>query len=340
MIKVCVHKVTSIPLWRQFPVKDNFVIGNCEFTFDENDEYDYWVAFTNVWKPQEVKVPKERRIFFYGEAPFILKYTKAFLSQFGHVYGCDPAYVKNGVIEKRNVSLFPWMVGISQDKDGDWSKNALYFNELEVLNIDQPLNKACLISSNKVGTKGHNDRVRFVDRLLKDGVDFIDVYGNGYKPFGDKLELYKKYKYAVVIENGKCPDYWTEKIADVFLTGVYPFYHGCPNINEYFDKNSMTLVDINNYEETLKTIKSLIDSDVHSTSKQALRMAKKRVMNDYNLFEIMAREIENIDKSEGTKDKKCKIIIYPSKNGSVFNRIIRKINTTYYEKKRSFLSHV
>ncbi len=340
MIKIYVHKVTSIPLWRQFKDQKNLVIGNCEFTFDENADYDYWVAFTNVWEPKLVKVPKERRVFFYGEAPFILKYTKRFLNQFGHVYGCDPSYLKNGIIHERELSLFPWMVGISQNNRGEWLNDVKGYQELEKFNITQPLNKACLISSNKIGSKGHNDRVRFVDRLLAEGVDFIDVYGSGYNPFGDKLDLYKKYKYAVVIENGVCPDYWTEKIADVFLTGVYPFYYGCPNILDYFSDKSLTRIDINDYDTALKTIKSMIDSDVQSKSKSALAEAKKKVMNEYNLFYIIAEKIEKIESKNLPPKKTCSDYILPSTNGDVLNRIMGRLSIMYYKKKRELLSHV
>ena len=63
------------------------------------------------------------------------------------------------------------------------------------------------------------------------------IFGKGINGFEDKWDTLRDYKYHIVIENSSFDDYWTEKLADNYLAECFPFYHGCKNINKYFDKN-------------------------------------------------------------------------------------------------------
>lgn len=44
--------------------------------------------------------------------------------------------------------------------------------------------------------------MNFANKILKNHIDLIDIYGNGYNPIDDKLEVLSKYKYVLAIENG------------------------------------------------------------------------------------------------------------------------------------------
>ena len=95
--------------------------------------------------------------------------------------------------------------------------------------------------------------------MQKEFGDEVDVFGRGLKDFEDKWEVIAPYKYHIAIENSSTEDYWTEKLADCFLAGSYPFYYGCPNLDDYFPQKTYTSIDINNVEETIAIIKQKIE---------------------------------------------------------------------------------
>ena len=49
-------------------------------------------------------------------------------------------------------------------------------------------------------------------------------------------DIYKDYKFSIVIENYIHPEYFSEKIMIPLLCGCIPIYIGCTNINNYFKK--------------------------------------------------------------------------------------------------------
>ena len=156
--------------------------------------------------------------------------------------------------------------------------------------------------------------MNFANKILKNHIDLIDIYGNGYNPIDDKLEVLSKYKYVLAIENGLCMDYWTEKLADSYLAGCHPIYYGCPNISDYFEQDSMTKVNIRDYNGTINTIKDIIERDVFSTSREAVLTARNQVLDEYNMFNLIANEVSKIDSYNYLIEKmSLPEIIYPMK---------------------------
>ncbi len=90
----------------------------------------------------------------------------------------------------------------------------------------------CMILSDKQETDGHKLRHEIAARFG----DRIDLYGPGVgKPFCNKFETLKDYRFAVVVENSMSSWYFSEKIIDCFSVGTIPIYWGCPEIWKYFD---------------------------------------------------------------------------------------------------------
>ena len=99
MIKVFIPGPYSIPIWRQFPDSKRYVWKNCEFYFEEPKEYDYLVVW-GLEKELSTLCPKEKRLCFLGEPPYVKRYTKAFREQFGYVFGCQPKMIRRGEMQK------------------------------------------------------------------------------------------------------------------------------------------------------------------------------------------------------------------------------------------------
>ena len=85
--------------------------------------------------------------------------------------------------------------------------------------------------------------------------------GHGFNDIPDKWEAIAPYKYHIVLENTVQPDCWSEKLADSFLGFSLPIYHGCPNIHDYFNKDSLFLIDIDDINATVELLQYLIDHD-------------------------------------------------------------------------------
>ena len=78
----------------------------------------------------------------------------------------------------------------------------------------------CIIDSGKRKLPGHRLRGQIAKELD------IDVYGRSTKPFGNEADVYKDYRFAVVVENIQHPNYFSEKLTDALACGCIPIYRG------------------------------------------------------------------------------------------------------------------
>lgn len=97
-----------------------------------------------------------------------------------------------------------------------------------------------LIASAKNDHPGHKLRHQIV-AYLQAQMPEADILGRGYKPFEDKSEGLASYRYSVVIENVREPNYFTEKLIDAILCETVPLYWGCPNITDFFEGEGLIL---------------------------------------------------------------------------------------------------
>ena len=122
----------------------------------------------------------------------------------------------------------------------------------------------------------------------------FDLFGRGFQPIENKFNGINPYKYTIAAENYIDKDYFTEKIIDAFLSLSMPIYYGCPNITDYFPKESMIRVDLNNREESLEKIKEAVATKLWDKNKEAIVYAKELILNKYQLFPMLAGVIRNI----------------------------------------------
>jgi hypothetical protein len=149
----------------------------------------------------------------------------------------------------------------------------------------------------------------------------IDIYAPGHLQVIDKWDAISPYKYHIVIENERYPDYWTEKLADSYLGSAYPIYDGCPNINEYFSGGSFTRIDISNRDAAIESIKSCIQKNTYEKSIDSLIVAKNRVLNRYNFFPTIAKICDELP----VKDICPKLTIHPERSTKFDSTIGLKI---------------
>lgn len=279
--------------------------NNCKFFINQDiDECDYWVVFEGLINPETTLCPGKNIIFITGEPPSFKTYSPRFLDQFSVIITCHGNLQHSNII--RTQQGLPWHIGRkfkSQDlsffdKTYDDLKNCQYFRKDKLVSV---------ISSNKCLTEGQKKRLRFIRTLHRNLGNTLDIFGFGIREIEDKWDAIARYKYHIVIENSFFNDYWSEKLSDAFLGGSYPFYYGCPNLNEYFPRESYTPIDINNFSESLSEIIKTIRENKYEKSIQHILASRNLVLDKYNLFALIA-DYCNRDNIQATKVYK---VIFP-----------------------------
>ncbi|WP_199925170.1 glycosyltransferase family 10 domain-containing protein [Neorhizobium sp. SOG26] len=290
--------VSSSPGWdwrRQFPDRVPEWDG-VRFSF-EPKEPAYDVLFVYDAVPHDMKLPTAGfRVFIASEPAAIKQYLPRFLAQFDLVLTTDAQTVHpNMRVTQPGVV---WHAG-AWDASGALKSVGTNWNDFAQLRPAKT-KQISIVSSNKAYTQGHRDRLQFVERAKAYFGDELHVFGRGINTFADKLEVLEDYRYHIALENSVFDHYWTEKLADPFLTLTYPLYHGSQNVHDYFPKESLTRIAISDADGAIRIIKRILESDTAERSLPYLEEARRRVLNEHNLFSILAGVAKDVAGQRGT----------------------------------------
>ena len=255
--------------------------GGHDFTFEPVKQCDLFIALNPPNKDIKVQCPPGNKWLFTLESP-IAQYQWHIDSfeYFDKVFTFWDDSVARNILHDQ--TSLPWHVAKSYD-------------QLTALTCAQSLlakrDGVSWITSNASHKEGHKLRMGFKDYLVEQNFHF-DLFGRGFTPIGDKFDGIQPYKYSIAIENYSCNDYWTEKIADCFLSWTIPIYWGAKNILSYFPEKSIILIDPTDPAKALKTIREAIDNDYFHQNLDALAEARNLVLNKYQLFPHVADLIQ------------------------------------------------
>lgn len=175
------------------------------------------------------------------------------------------------------------------------------FDELISAKVPVKSKKLSAIVGDAMDVPGHIKRRKFLQYIQDDKSLELDLYGKKINFIEDKWDGLAPYKYSLAIENTSGPDYWTEKIADCFLSWTVPIYYGCTNLENYFPKESFIRIDMGQPEESLAKIRRIINEDNWERYIPALKEARNLVLNRYQLFPYLSQMIHSQPKGEGEK---------------------------------------
>ncbi len=281
--------------------------NGCKFHInDDVMECDYWVVYEDLLQAEEVICPHNNILLITGEPPSVKKYESGFLNQFATIITCHSLIQHNNVVYTQQA--LPWHVG-KRLKDKKNTCNGKDYDSLRAINRFNKNKLISIIVSEKNSTKGHRDRLIFVEQLKRYFGDQLDIFSRESKPVDDKWDAIAGYKYHIVIENSAVNDYWTEKLTDSFLGGAFPFYYGCKNIDKYFSKNALCLIDIYKISESVKLIEDAIFKSVYEHSIESIMESRNLVMDKYNLFPFIHDFVQEKIGSENRSQTK----LYPQK---------------------------
>lgn len=198
-------------------------------------------------------------------------------------------------------TALPWYVGRN-------------FDELEALTLEQCRSQkrdaVSWITSSATHKDGHKVRMTLKDYLIAQRFPF-DLFGRGFTPIDDKFDALFPYKYSIAIENHACPHYWTEKIADCFLSWTVPIYSGPQNILDYFPPRSMIAINPRDPELALRTIRDALESDFFDRNADSLAEARELVLRRYQFFPHIDRLVERYGVVPGTPKQRFFIPAHP-----------------------------
>jgi hypothetical protein len=298
-------------LLRQTPGNSG-IWKDCQFIVNEKvEKCDWWVVLhvSGLKEIEKTKCNPDNIVYLSMEPnEKLLSVNPRFLSQFSTLMICD-----RDIRHKNSIfgNALTWWVGIRvQNSRHGHRISTDYMLDYDVLSSMQPPVKTKLISliiSNKKILPGHKKRLEFIDAIMSSPLkEYIDIFGDGYRPVIDKWDALLSYKYHLVLENTVIPDYWSEKIGDAFLGFCYPIYYGCPNIHSYFSGNSLSSIDIEEPEIAINRIMEIINSDIYSLANDNIIESRILILNKYNIF----NQISEICNSKNKIFKNVKL--YPN----------------------------
>ncbi len=291
------------------------VVGNCQFFANQEVENpDWWVIVEGLSKKEKAVCPPENTILVTQETDLTKIYDPKFIKQFGWIITCNRKINHpRAIFRDQGYSSYLFMRRRKPgEKFSDWQDNFKSYDYLRAM-TDIPKDKLMsVVASHKTRTAGAKARKEFIIKMkehFKDGLDAFSnlpgVFGPDTKISGIKWNAVAPYKYHLAIENSLVPHYWTDKILDAYLAGAYPIYYGDPSVAEYFPKNSFTMIDINNIEESIKIIEKAISENYCEKYKKEIWEARKLCLEKYNIFAVVADTISSLP--SGNKAKKISI---------------------------------
>jgi hypothetical protein len=287
--------------WKRQTPKGDGVFGNTRFVFDlEEKQYDFLIVHDGVPDGMEDRIRPGSAIFVAGEPVTVKRYSGRFLAQFGTVLTSDRSTPHaNRIFTQTGL---PWHIGVPNGKMPRHHEG-LDFAALERLSGEKT-KLMSVICSNKTMTPAQQMRIPFV-RALKDHFgERLDFFGRGFQDIDDKAEALVSYRYHVVLENSDDRDYWSEKIADPFLAGTFPFYWGCRNLEDYFPNDSFVRIGLTDPAAAIATIEATIASNRATRSEAAVAEAKRRVLTEHNVFAVLDRVLDELQ-GTGNGSKRC-----------------------------------
>lgn len=262
--------------------------GQCDFTSDEDcDDYDWLVIYSDLPKIHSCEVlvcPKEHTLLVTTEPSTIKAYGSDYTAQFGYVLTSQAEWALPHPNRIYSQPALQWFYGYG-----------VRLSSYDQIKANPPLNKtkdlSTVCSTKQHRHTLHNRRYSFTKKLQK-LLPEMDVFGHGVCSINDKAEALDAYRYHLTIENFIGPHHWTEKLSDAFLGMTLPFYCGCPNAADYFPQESFIPLDINDIEGSANIIKSAIANNEYEKRIPHILEARRLVMEEYNLFAVLAKLIE------------------------------------------------
>lgn len=308
---------------------------NVEFTLNPDQPYSYVVVLNYAPAPVTVAVDPMRIWTIQQEPPYdVFRVFHKAPKQYFRVFTTDQQMTGDRYVHTQ--PALPWHI----DKT---------YDELRSLAVPQKKWPLSFITSMKKEFEGHKKRIRFWEDLRTSAACHLvatDSYYENIYPELSKQEREKKllsagfthvvagkweglapYRYSISIENYHGPDYWSEKLADCFLSWTVPLYYGCTNLSDYFPEDSYIAIDIEE-KNTLEKIRGIIEKDDWKKRLPAIKKARELILGKYQFYPFVANRIKEWEKEQQGDGEKMKVRL--PKGDSFFRLALHKIKRSIF----------
>ena len=279
---------------RQLPGPEA-VWGRCKFLFDRDErDYDWLVVYDDLppraterrsLREEALACPRQHSLLVTSEPSSIKAYGKAYVSQFGCVLTSQEEWALPHRDRIHSQPALRWFYGIGSD-------HIVPYAELAAAAPPEKTRDLSMVwSGKKERYTWHRQRYEFM-RRIREALPDLGLYGRGVRHLDDKAEALDAYRYHIAIENHVGLHHWTEKLSDPFLGFALPFYHGCPNAEDYFPEHSFIRIDIADFDQALATIVQAIENREYEKRLPYIVEARRRVLEEYNFMAVVSRAIE------------------------------------------------
>jgi hypothetical protein len=297
---------------RQAPNREP-VWNNVEFVYsNEIGYFDYWVVLHNeAIKIKEKAFCDPENIIYISMEPTenIGSVRRGFHQQFAKCVLTDPELEMRNIIRE---NFHTWWVGVgvvNSNRGHQFRGISLGYDEM--FNLKIPIgkkNRISILQSKKIMLEGHIKRNIFISKLLASPLSgFIDLYGDDHTPVIDKMDIILPYKYHICLENSNIPNYWTEKLADAFLGYSMPIYYGNKSVQNYFSKDSIILIDIDDPDSSIELIYKAFIENFWEKQIDNIIQSRDDILSKYNILNLLAKLCQL--KSVGNQSK---VVLYPA----------------------------
>lgn len=207
-----------------------------EWVWDRSPTDSFLTVFTDCFINEGVNSRSRHRVAWLIEPPSISEKI------YNRITNLIPYYEKIFTFSEKLLSVSKKFIYIP------YGTTWIHEGQKKIYQKNKNLN---IIASSKKITEGHKLRHAIVEKYGKR----LDAIGNGYKPFDQKVEGLRDYRYSIVVENSRINSYFSEKLLDCFFTGTIPIYWGFPKVIEFFDERGIIIFNnINQLEDIIKRI--------------------------------------------------------------------------------------
>jgi len=279
------------PFKKQLPHNDT-LWNDLSFTFNPLEkEYDWLVVIDDIphitpYKTEHLQCPKENTILMTTEPKSITRYGRAFAQQFCYL------------ITNQDENVLPHPNALRSQTGNVWFYGKDFDDVISTKSLQKTKKISTVCSNKQQGHTMHKLRYEFT-KLMEEQIPELERFGRGFEWVNTKAEALDNYEFHVAIENQIAPHVWTEKLADAFLGYCVPIYCGCPNVYEYFPKESLIEIDIKDMQSAIVKIKKIISTPGEYEKRfEAICEARRRVIEEYNIFAMIESIIKKSQKYE------------------------------------------
>lgn len=285
-VKILCHWASSdkIREWWNKMSKGNYTWNNIQIVLDDDPDY-----FVVINAPPSGENPDPSKTIIFRMEPYMGTKNK---EHWGKWANPDPEKFFRICFHKTDYNNNCWEI----------SKT---YQELKTMTINKTESVLSTVLSSKYYDPGHVKRIDFVKFMEKKGFP-VHVFGDnkwGYKDYKGSLPQYEKdnamfpYKYVFNCENNSIKNYYTEKLIDGILAECLVFYSGCYNIRDYIDERAFVYLELSNFEEDFKKVKTAMENNLWEDRIEIIRKEKKKILNYLGFFPRLERIINKTEKN-------------------------------------------